>query len=139
MKSIPGLQKYVLPWHKRFATLAHDNDLLYFLHNCGYFEPMMEDLIEDIKIDGKHSFKDAIMPVTEFKKEYGKRIAVLGGVDVHMLCHLEETQLRQYVRNILDKCMLGGGYAPGSGNSIANYVPVKNYLIMLDEGAKWRT
>jgi len=33
--------------------------------------------------------------------------------------------------------MPGGGYALGSGNSITNYIPVENYLIMLDEGAKW--
>jgi len=34
--------------------------------------------------------------------------------------------------------MLGGGYALGSGNSITNYIPIENYLIMLDEMAKWR-
>jgi uroporphyrinogen decarboxylase len=28
-------------------------------------------------------------------------------------------------------------YALGSGNSIANYIPVENYLIMLDEGLKY--
>lgn len=30
-----------------------------------------------------------------------------------------------------------GGYCLGSGNSIARYVPVENYLIMLDEGRRW--
>ena len=30
----------------------------------------------------------------------------------------------------------GGGYCLGSGNSIANYVPLENYLIMLDDGWK---
>jgi len=25
----------------------------------------------------------------------------------------------------------------GSGNSVANYVPVENYLVMLDEGRRW--
>jgi uroporphyrinogen decarboxylase len=132
------LRKHILPWHKRFAKLAHDNGLLYILHSCGYCDSIIEDLIEDIKIDGKHSFEDVIMPVTEFKKRYGDRIAVLGGVDVNKLCRLKEKELRQYVRDILDKCMPGGGYALGSGNSITNYIPIENYLIMLDEGAKWR-
>jgi len=58
---------------------------------------------------------------------------VLGGVDVNKLCRLKEKELRPYVRDILDKCMPGGGYALGSGN----YIPIENYLIMLDEGAKW--
>jgi len=131
------LRKYILPWHKKFAQLAHDNGLLYILHSCGYCDSIMEDLIEDVRIDAKHSFEDAIMPVTEFKRRYRDRIAVLGGVDVDKLCQLKEKELRRYVRDILNKCMSGGGYALGSGNSITNYIPVENYLIMLDEGTKW--
>ena len=132
-----ALKEYILPWHKRFARLAHDNGLLYVLHNCGYCESIMEDLIEDVKIDGKQSFEDSIMPVTEFKEKYGDRVSVLGGVDMNKLCQLKEEELRHYVRSILDECMPGGGYALGSGNSIANYVPPENYLTMLDEGSKW--
>ena len=30
----------------------------------------------------------------------------------------------------------GGGWALGTGNSVANYIPVRNYLAMLDEGRK---
>ncbi len=130
------IRKYILPWHKKFVDLAHQNDLIYIFHCCGNIESLMEDLIEDVKIDAKHSFEDEIMPVAEFKKKYGNRISVLGGVDMDKLCRLEEKELRRYVRNILDECMEGGGYALGSGNSIANYVPVKNYLTMLDEGIR---
>lgn len=131
------LRKYVLPWHKRIASLAHKNGLLYLLHSCGNLENIMEDLIEDVKIDAKHSFEDAIMPVTAFQGKYGKRIGVLGGVDMDSLCRFHEEELRRYIRNILKVCMPGGRYALGSGNSIANYVPVKNYLIMLEEGLNW--
>ncbi len=131
------LRKYVLPWHKRIASLAHKNGLLYLFHSCGNLESITEDLIEDVKIDAKHSFEDLIMPVTVFKKKYGNRIGVLGGVDVDVLTRSSEKELRKYVRNILDACMPGGRYALGSGNSIANYVPVKNYFIMLEEGLNW--
>ena len=37
------------------------------------------DLIEDVKIDGKHSFEEEIMPVTEASRRYGGRIAIIGG------------------------------------------------------------
>ena len=131
------LRKYVLPWHKKFAQLAHEHNLLYILHSCGCLEPVMEDLIEDVRIDARHSFEDAVMPVAEFKRKYGGRIGVLGGVDVDKLCRFREPELRSYVREILDKCMPAGGYLLGSGNSVANYIPVENYLIMLDEGNKW--
>jgi uroporphyrinogen decarboxylase len=32
----PGiLRTYVLPWHARFAAMAHAKKLPYFLHSCG--------------------------------------------------------------------------------------------------------
>ena len=33
--------------------------------------------------------------------------------------------------------MPGGGYCLGSGNSVTNYIPVDNYLIMMDEGRRY--
>jgi len=41
------------------------------------------------------------------------------------------------VRETLAVCQPGGGYCLGTGNSVANYVPVENYLAMLDEGRKF--
>jgi len=131
------LRKLVLPWHKKFASLAHKYNKMYWFHCCGNVLTLMEDFIEDIKIDAFHSFQDTIIPVGEFKRRYGKKIAVFGGVDVDKLCRLKENDLRKYVRKILKECM-PYRYAFGSGNSIANYVPVRNYLIMLDEGLKWK-
>lgn len=130
------LREYILPWHKKIAELAHDHDLIYLFHSCGNLESIMEDLIEDVKIDAKHSFEDEIMPVTQFKEKYGDRIAVLGGVDVDKMCRLEEKQLRAYVRDIIDKCNTKGGYLLGTGNSMANYIPLESFLIMLDEGLR---
>jgi uroporphyrinogen decarboxylase len=45
-------------------------------------------------------------------------------------------QVRARTREVLEACMPGGGFALGSGNSVANYVPIENYLAMLEEG--WR-
>lgn len=98
----------------------------------------MSDLIDDVKIDAKHSFEDTIIPVTEFKKKYGKRIATLGGVDVDKLARLPEDDLRKYIRNILSECTPSGKYAFGSGNSITNYIPIKNYLLMLEERLRYK-
>lgn len=132
--SADALRKYVLPWHKKIAQLAHDHNLIYILHSCGNLESIMEDLIDDVKMDAKHSFEDTIMPVTEYKEKYGNRVGVAGGVDVDKLCRLNESDLRKYVRDIIGKCSKNGGYALGTGNSVANYVPLQNFLIMLDEG-----
>ena len=59
------------------------------------------------------------------------------GVDVDKLCRIRGLSLRKYIRTILDVCMFNGRYAFGSGNSITNYMPVKNYMIMFEEGFNW--
>lgn len=133
-----ALKKCVLKWHKKFAQLAHSKGMPYFLHSCGNIMAIMDDLIDDVKIDGRHSTEDVILPVPEFKKRVYPRIAALGGVDINRLAQGREADVRAYVRGILASCMPGGKYAIGSGNSIANYIPVANYLAMLDEAHAWR-
>jgi len=132
------LRKLVFPWFKKYASLAHKYGRMYWYHCCGDISEIMEDLIKNVKIDALHSFEDTCCPVTEYKKRYGDRIAILGGIDMDKLCRLNEENLRKYIRDTLNTCMVGGRYALGSGNSIANYVPVENYLIMLNEGLKWK-
>jgi len=132
------IRRYVLPWHKKLAQLAHENNLLYLLHNCGNVETIMENLISDVKIDGRHSFEDEGNPVVDFKRKYGNRTAVLGGIDVDKLCRLPEDALRTHVRQIIKTCLPGGRFALGSGNTVANYVPISNYLAMVEEGLNFK-
>jgi uroporphyrinogen decarboxylase len=128
-----ALQKYTLPWHKRFAEMAHARGLPYFLHSCGNLETIMEHLINDVRIDGKHSFEDAILPVEDFQARYGGRIAVLGGVDINVLTLGAPEDVRRRVRQLIEVCGARGRYVVGSGNSIPSYIPVQNYLAMVDE------
>ncbi|MDP6115378.1 MAG: uroporphyrinogen decarboxylase family protein [Planctomycetota bacterium] len=131
------LREFVLPGHKLMAQMTHDAGRPYLLHTCGKMEEVMEDLIEDVRIDARHSFEDVIEPVTDAVERYGDRIALLGGIDVDFLCRSSEEAVRQRVRKTLEQCMPGGGYCLGTGNSVANYIPVDNYLAMLDEGRKF--
>jgi len=130
------LRQYVLPWHKRFAEIAHQSGKPYFLHSCGNIIEIMDNLIDDVKIDAKHSFEDAIIPITDFQSRYGNKIGVLGGIDVDILTTKPIETIRQHTRKIIDTCAPRGRFAIGSGNSIPNYVPLENFLAMLDESLK---
>ncbi len=46
-------------------------------------------------------------------------------------------RLRRRTRATLRACQPGGGYCPGTGNRVANYDPLDNYLAMLDEGRRF--
>jgi len=132
------LREFILPGHRLMAQMSHAAGRPYLLHSCGNLRAIMEDLIEDVGIDAQHSFEDTIVSVISFKEQYGDRIAALGGIDVDFLCRAGEGEVRQRVRYTLEKCMPGGGYCLGSGNSVANYIPLHNYLAMLDEGRKFK-
>jgi len=131
------LREFVLPGHKLLAQMAHETHRPYLLHACGKLDDIMEDLIDDVGIDGKHSFEDTIEDVCDVKQSYGDRIALLGGIDVDFLCRADQQQIRTRVRDTLQKCMPGGGFCLGTGNTVANYIPLDNYLVMLDEGRRF--
>jgi uroporphyrinogen decarboxylase len=131
------LREFVLPGHRELARLSRAAGRPYLLHSCGNLSAVMEDLIEDVGIDARHSFEDTIEDVRDAKARYGRRIALLGGIDVDFLCRAKEPEIRARVRDTLEKCMPGGGYCLGTGNSVANYIPVGSYLAMLDEGRRF--
>jgi uroporphyrinogen decarboxylase len=131
------LRRKILPWHKSCAQIARVKGKPYLLHSCGKLDEIMDDLILDVRIDGKHSFEDAILPVTEAKHRHGEQISLLGGIDMDFLCRSDEAAIRRRVRETLEVCMSGGGYCLGTGNTVANYVPLENYLAMIDEGRRY--
>lgn len=134
MLSPDDMREFILKGHKIAARMAHDAGRQYILHSCGNLETIMDDLIDDVQIDAKHSYEDTIEDVRDLKKTYGQNIGLLGGIDVDFLCRNTPDAIRQRVRETLEVCQPGGGYCLGTGNSVANYIPVDHYLAMLDEG-----
>lgn len=132
------LRKFVLPVQERVAAIAHEYGKPFLLHSCGSLSPVMDDLIDRVGIDAKHSFEDVIEPVEAYLARYGNRVAVIGGIDVDLLARGSEEQVRVRTREVLHACAPSGGYILGSGNSIANYIPVRNFLAMVDEGWRYR-
>lgn len=128
------LRQYIFPWHKKLAQIAHAHNLPFLLHSCGNLSRVMDDLIDVVGIDAKHSYEDVILTVSQAKQLYGSRVALLGGIDMDFLCRATPDQVREYTRRVLEACMPGGGYALGTGNSVANYIPLENYLAMLEVG-----
>lgn len=129
------LRGIFLPWLGRIVDCIHSHGKVALLHSCGMWEPIMEDLIA-VGFDAFHSFEDVIEPVGQFKRRYGDRVGTLGGIDVHVLASGTEASVREYTARVISECKPGGGWALGSGNTVANYIPVANYLAMLDEGRR---
>lgn len=130
MLSPEMMRKYVFPWHRKIVKAAHDNGKPAVLHSCGFMSEIMEDIIEDMKYDGKHSYEDNIVPVEEAYRRWGRRIAILGGMDVDFLVRSDEETIRRRALGMLELSRSQGGYALGSGNSIPEYIPNEKYFAM---------
>lgn len=125
------LRKYVIPWHKRIVNTIHHAGKPAILHSCGNLEAVMEDIIS-AGYDAKHSFEDKIIPVEQAYEKWGGRIAILGGIDLNFICQATPQEISTRCKKMLNRARHKGGYALGSGNSIPHYVPVENYLAMIN-------
>lgn len=123
------VREHLVPWYRRFADVAHRHNRPFLLHTCGHTAGLMPDLV-GAGIDAKHSFEDVIEPVEQFYDHWHARIAVLGGIDVHLLSVGTPEEVRARVEAVLAQTV-AGGYMCGSGNSIPNYVPPENFLALV--------
>ncbi|MBP5275105.1 MAG: hypothetical protein ILO36_09275 [Abditibacteriota bacterium] len=131
------LRKWVFPIYKNMVREAHAKNKPFILHSCGNLKEVYDDLIDGVGIDAKHSFEDTILPVSEFKKKYGGRVTPLGGLDVDFICRGSEEEIRAYTRKNIDMCWYDGFWTCGTGNSLTDYMPVRNYFYVLDEAIKY--
>jgi uroporphyrinogen decarboxylase len=131
MLSPPAMRRFVFPWHKKIVEAAHAAGKPAILHSCGNLESIMDDVIETMGYDAKHSFEDAILPVEQAYEKYGGRIAILGGMDVDYLCRTPPAEIYRRSTAMLRRAEKRGGYALGSGNSIPDYVPDEGFLAMV--------
>jgi uroporphyrinogen decarboxylase len=90
----------------------------------------MDDIIDVMRYDGKHSYEDAIMPVEEAYERWGRRIAIMGGIDVDFLIRAPAEAVQARSRAMLERAATRGGFALGTGNSVPEYVPDDKYFAM---------
>ena len=129
------MQEYVFPYTRKIVSVIHDCGKPAILHSCGNLKGIMEVVIEDLSPDGKHSFEDEIYPVEEAYEWWHDRIAIMGGIDMDFLCRSTPEQVYGRALELLEKTFDRGGFALGSGNSIARFTPLENYLAMLRAAA----
>ncbi|MBN2046361.1 MAG: hypothetical protein JW750_00860 [Anaerolineaceae bacterium] len=126
-----GMRKYVFPWHKQIAEAIHAGGKPAILHSCGNFSRIIDDVIEDMRYDGRHSYEDTIMPVEDAYDTYYQRIAILGGIDVDFICRSTSEAVYERSRAMLTRSFGKGSFALGTGNSVPTYVPQEGYFAMI--------
>lgn len=131
MLSVADMRRFVFPWHREIVHAIHASGRQAILHSCGYYRDIIDDVIEDMGYDARHSYEDAIVPVEEAYEELAGRIAVVGGLDMHFISTASPEEVYERSRAMLERTASRGGYALGTGNSVPEYVPEENYLAMI--------
>ena len=125
------MEEYVFPYTRKIVEVIHTNGKPVILHSCGNVKDIMDVIIDDLKLDGKHSFEDGIYPVEDAWDWWSDRIAIMGGIDVDFLARKKPEEIYKRSLRLLEKTSGSGSFALGSGNSIPDFVPVENYLAMI--------
>ena len=120
---------------KNMAKVAAEFDIpCCIMHNRDRekepYTNLILDVISDLKYDGRHSYEDNIVPVEEAYEKLKGRIAIMGGIDVNFLASKTPEEIYKRSIAMLERTSGHGGYALGSGNSIASYIPFENYQAM---------
>ena len=136
--SAEDIREHIIPAYQGIVSLVHKAGKPFLLHSCGCIFDVMEDLIDRVGIDAKHSNEDQIAPFPVWVERYGDRIGNFGGIDTDAVCRLDAKEMKEYIVEVISKCVGHGGFAFGSGNSIPDYVPAQGYLNMVQAVREWR-
>jgi len=123
---------HIIPQYKRVIDLVHSSGKKFLLHSCGNIFNIMDELI-GVGIDAKHSNEDQIATFDRWIELYSDKIGLFGGIDVNTLClNSYEDVYKKVIEDGAQYRLTAKGWGLGSGNSIAEYVPVDGFLAMID-------
>ena len=124
------LRAHVFPWYTEMNRLAHAKDRLVVYHSDGNLQEVVEDII-DCGFDGLNPIEPPAMDITAIKRQYGRRISIIGNIDLgYTLTRGTPAEVRAEVRQRIRDLAPGGGYAVSSSNSVPEYVPLANFNAM---------
>lgn len=125
----------VKPALSRVFAVGKARGLPVAYHCCGGLRPIIGDLIEmgmDVlnPVQGNCPGMDPL----ELKREFGDRLAFMGGVDTQdLLPNGSEAEVRAAVRRLLDGMAADGGYILAASHTIPPETPDTNIFALYDE------
>jgi len=116
----------VLP---RYQRVAPKITLPWVVHSDGNVMSLLGDLL-GLGIAGLHPNEKGAMDIRAMKRDYGRRLCLLGNVDLNLLGIGTPAEVDAEVRGLIRDVAPGGGYIVTSGNSLAGYLRPENVLAL---------
>lgn len=130
MISPADLDEFFFPWLKKIGDLAGQYNKPLIYHTDGILFDVMDRIIES-GVSALHPIEPLAMDIVEVKKKVGDKLCLIGNIDVNLLATGTPEQVRQNVKENIEKVGRNGGYCVGSGNSVPNYAKYENFVAMV--------
>jgi uroporphyrinogen decarboxylase len=126
----------VKPLLKQNAEVGKRHGIWVAFHSCGTIRPIIGDLIEiGVQVLNPVQCNCPGMDPLELKREFGKDLAFMGGVDTQGVLPRGSTdQVRQATARLLEGMTAdGGGYILAASHTVPPETPDENIFAMYDE------
>lgn len=131
----PGIiQNFIKPYYRKiWDMLACNGAKIFDVDSDGNLNPIIDDLL-DCGVTLLHPMEPAAgMDIVELRKKYGKRLALTGGIDKHILRSSKDA-IRNELEYKMQPLMQEGGTVFGLDHRITNGTPVENYRYYVNTG-----
>jgi len=132
-------RELIFPAHKYTIDFAKSEGLPVIMHSCGFIEPLLPDMIE-AGIDCLQVIEvKAGMDLLKIHKEFGDKIALMGGIDVRALYSNDKAIIDAELEAKIPTVKNGYGFVLHSDHSIPETVDYETYRYFIKKGLELGT
>ncbi|MFH1566876.1 MAG: uroporphyrinogen decarboxylase family protein [Gemmatimonadota bacterium] len=128
-------REMVAPHLARIMAVGKGHGLWVAYHSCGAIRPIIPDLVE-MGLDVLNPVQSTCpgMDPVELKREFGDRLAFMGGVDTqYLLPHGTEAEVRHQTERLLAQMTAGGGgYILAASHTVPPETPLANVFALYE-------
>jgi uroporphyrinogen decarboxylase len=120
------------PTFRRLFDFFHGEGLKVLLHSCGNVKELIPFFVED-GLDCLQPLEvKAGMDLLALKREFGDKLALMGGIDVRAMADPDPTVIEKEIKTKIPAAKEGGGYIYHSDHSVPNNVSLEQYRRVMD-------
>lgn len=132
-------RELIMPAHQKTIRYAHDKGLPVIMHSCGFVEPLLPDMV-NAGIDCLQVIEvKAGMDLLRIHKQYGDRLALMGGIDVRALYSNDRAVIDAELAAKIPEVMKGFAFTLHSDHSIPKTVEFDTYRYFIEKGLELGT
>jgi hypothetical protein len=121
-------REFAIPWYRKMVALLKEHNIdIIIMRSFGNIEVLLPDMV-DVGITGLW-MTDTIpsnMDYMAIRKECGRKLALIGGIDANVLLKDEEA-IRKEIYDKVPPLLESGGYIPTIDNRARSHIPFKQF------------